>query len=72
MLTWVKPISNPIHIRACFWMPTCKMGTERFVSSMKDPNLTYQLNAEAAFTEKYPSLKIKLQLDTIECCRHFN
>ena len=33
-------------------------------SSMQDPNLTYQLNAEAGFLEKYPSVKMKLQLDT--------
>ncbi len=32
---------------------------------MKDPNLTYQLNAETAFIEKYPSLKLKLELDTL-------
>ena len=32
---------------------------------MKDPNLTYELNAESAFLEKYPSLKLKLQLDTL-------
>jgi hypothetical protein len=32
---------------------------------MQDPNLTYQLNAEAAFLDKYPSVKMKLQLDTL-------
>jgi len=33
---------------------------------MKDPNLSYQLNAVAGFQEKYPSVKMKLQLDTID------
>jgi hypothetical protein len=32
---------------------------------MKDPNLTYQLDAESVFLAKYPSLKMKLQLDTL-------
>ena len=32
---------------------------------MQDPNLTYQLKAEAGFQNKYPSIKMKLQLDTI-------
>jgi translocation and assembly module TamB len=40
-------------------------GNGKIVSSMKDPNLTYQLNAETAFLEKFPSLKMKLQLDTL-------
>ncbi|HEY8735040.1 MAG TPA: translocation/assembly module TamB domain-containing protein, partial [Puia sp.] len=42
-----------------------KNGNGTFASSMKDPNLTYQLNAEAAFLEKFPALKLKLQLDTL-------
>ncbi len=40
-------------------------GNATLVSSMKDPNLTYQLNAEAGLLNKYPSVKIKLQLDTV-------
>ena len=40
-------------------------GHGTFASSMKDPNLTYQLNAEGAFLEKFPALKLKLQLDTL-------
>ena len=40
-------------------------GNGKIQSSMKDPNLTYQLNAESAFLEKFPSLKLKLQLDTL-------
>src|SRR5579863_5164012 len=40
-------------------------GNGKIQSSMKDPNLTYQLNAETAFLEKFPSLKLKLQLDTL-------
>ena len=44
---------------------TLQNGNGKIRSSMKDPNLTYQLDAEAAFTEKYPSLKLKFQLDTL-------
>jgi hypothetical protein len=40
-------------------------GNASLVSSMKDPNLTYQLNGEAGLLNKYPSVKIKFQLDTI-------
>jgi translocation and assembly module TamB len=40
-------------------------GNGKIQSSMKDPNLTYHLNAESAFAEKFPSLKLKLQLDTL-------
>jgi hypothetical protein len=40
-------------------------GNGTIVSSMHDPNLTYELNAEAGFLNKYPSVKMKLQLDTI-------
>ena len=40
-------------------------GNGKIQSSMKDPNLTYQLKAESAFVEKFPSLKLKLQLDTL-------
>jgi TamB, inner membrane protein subunit of TAM complex len=40
-------------------------GNGTVVSSMHDPNLTYQLNLEAEFLHKYPSVKIKLQLDTL-------
>ncbi len=47
-------------------MRMCRTATATVVSSMKDPNLTYQLNAEAGFQEKYPSVKMKLQLDTID------
>ena len=41
-------------------------GNGTITSSMKDPNLTYQLNAQTAFLENYPSVKIKLQLDTLD------
>ena len=44
---------------------TLQNGNGKIQSSMKDPNLTYQLNAETAFIEKYPSLKLKLELDTL-------
>jgi hypothetical protein len=40
-------------------------GNGKITSSMKDQNLTYELDAESAFLEKYPSLKLKLQLDTL-------
>jgi hypothetical protein len=40
-------------------------GNGKIQSSMKDPNLTYQLNAETAFLEKYPSVKLTLELDTL-------
>ncbi len=40
-------------------------GNGKIQSSMKDPNLTYELNAESVFIEKFPSLKLKLQLDTL-------
>src|ERR1700750_2066118 len=40
-------------------------GNGKIRSSMKDPNLTFQLNAEAAFREKFPSLKMKFELDTL-------
>jgi hypothetical protein len=44
---------------------TLKNGNGTFSSSLHDPNLTYQLNAESVFLEKYPSIKLKLQLDTL-------
>jgi TamB, inner membrane protein subunit of TAM complex len=40
-------------------------GNATIVSSMHDPNITYQLNGEASLSGKYPSVKMKLQLDTI-------
>jgi hypothetical protein len=40
-------------------------GTGKLTSSMKDPNLSYQLQAETSFQTKYPAVKLKLQLDTI-------
>jgi hypothetical protein len=40
-------------------------GNGKIQSSMKDPNLTYQLNAESVFSDKFPSVKLKLQLDTL-------
>jgi hypothetical protein len=40
-------------------------GNGKISSSMKDPNLSFQLNAETAFLEKFPSLKMKFQLDTL-------
>jgi hypothetical protein len=40
-------------------------GSGTLVSSMHDLNIDYVLNAEANFLDKYPSVKIKLQLDTI-------
>ena len=44
---------------------TLKNGNGIFSSSLNDPNLTYQLNGETVFLEKYPSIKLKLQLDTL-------
>ncbi len=44
---------------------TLKNGNGIFSSSLNDPNLTYQLNGETVFLEKYPSIKLKLQLDTV-------
>ncbi len=40
-------------------------GSGNLVSSMHDPNLSYELNAETIFSDKYPSIKMKLQLDTL-------
>jgi translocation and assembly module TamB len=40
-------------------------GGGTVVSSMHDRNITYQLNAEANFLNTYPSVKMKLQLDTL-------
>ncbi len=40
-------------------------GNASVISSMKDPNITYRLNAEANISEKYPSVKVKLELDTL-------
>ena len=42
-----------------------KNGAGVFNSSVDDPNLSYQLHAESVFTEKYPSVKMNLQLDTL-------
>jgi translocation and assembly module TamB len=44
---------------------TIHNGNGKIISSLQDPNLTYTLNAESNFLEKYPSLKMKLQLDTL-------
>jgi TamB, inner membrane protein subunit of TAM complex len=54
------------HYKGLIMDAHVKEGTAIIQSSMKDPNLTYQLNAEAGFQEKYPSVKLKLQLDTID------
>ena len=40
-------------------------GNATIASSMHDPNITYKLNGEANLSGKYPSVKMKLQLDTI-------
>ncbi|HEY4936592.1 MAG TPA: hypothetical protein VII44_08425, partial [Puia sp.] len=40
-------------------------GSATIISSMQDPNITYQLKAEADFLEKYPSIKMNLRLDTL-------
>jgi translocation and assembly module TamB len=40
-------------------------GNGKIQSSMNDPNLTFQLNAESVFTEKFPSVKLKFQVDTL-------
>ena len=40
-------------------------GSGKIVSSMHDPNITYELRGEGSFNEKYPSAKIALQLDTL-------
>jgi translocation and assembly module TamB len=40
-------------------------GNGTFVSSITDPNITYHLNAFAEFQNKYPSIKLKLQIDTV-------
>ena len=44
---------------------TLQNGNGTVSSSMQDPNLTYQLHAETHFLEKYPSVKLNLQLDTL-------
>jgi len=41
-------------------------GNGILVSSMHDPHCTYELHAEAGFMDKYPSIKMKLQLDTLD------
>ena len=51
--------------RGLFLDANLQNGNGTLVSSMKDPNLTYQLNAETGFLKKYPSVKLKLQLDTL-------
>ena len=40
-------------------------GNGTIISSMEDPNITYHLNAEAAFQDKFPAIKLKLILDTL-------
>ena len=40
-------------------------GSGKIASSLHDPNITYELTGEGNFTEKYPSAKISLQLDTL-------
>lgn len=40
-------------------------GNASVISSMHDPNISYRLNAEADLSQKFPSLQMKLQLDTI-------
>ena len=42
-----------------------KNGSGIFNSTLEDPNLRYHLHAESVFTEKFPSLKMNLQLDTL-------
>jgi TamB, inner membrane protein subunit of TAM complex len=41
-------------------------GNGTIISSMSDPNCTYDLNAHVAFMNKYPSVKMNLLLDTID------
>jgi TamB, inner membrane protein subunit of TAM complex len=40
-------------------------GNATVISSMHDPNISYQLKAEGNVLGKYPSVKMKLQLDTL-------
>jgi len=40
-------------------------GSATVSSSIHDPNISYELKGEGNFTGKYPSAKIRLQLDTL-------
>jgi hypothetical protein len=40
-------------------------GSGTIVSSAHDPEISYELHAEGNFAEKYPSVKLKLKLDTV-------
>ncbi|MFI5192957.1 MAG: translocation/assembly module TamB domain-containing protein [Chitinophagales bacterium] len=41
-------------------------GSGKITSSLHDPNISYDLQGEGRFAEKFPSVKIKLQLDTLD------
>ena len=53
------------HYRGLLLDANMQNGQAGLVSSMEDANLSYQLHAEAALQEKYPSVKINMNLDTI-------
>jgi hypothetical protein len=40
-------------------------GNGNITSSMQDPNITYRLQADANFSDKFPSFKMHLDLDTL-------
>ncbi len=61
----MKPCSNRMNTGGLVLDAKMNNGNATIVSSMNDPNITYQLNGEANLSGKYPSVKMKLQLDTI-------
>ncbi|HEY4966378.1 MAG TPA: translocation/assembly module TamB domain-containing protein, partial [Puia sp.] len=60
-----EAVFNSYNYKGLILDATLKNGNGMFSSSMHDPNLTYQLKGESGFLEKYPSIKLNLQLDTL-------
>ena len=64
-LNLVDAVYKTYHYHGLILDANLENGSGHFVSSIQDPNLSYHLEADAGLEEKYPTLKIKLQLDTL-------
>ena len=53
------------HYKGLLLDATLHEGDGVIHSSMEDPNLSYRLDAETRFLDRFPSVKVKLLLDTL-------
>jgi translocation and assembly module TamB len=61
----IDAILKNYHYRGLLLDAHMANGAATITSSMHDPNLTYELKGETNLSGKYPSVKMNVQLDTI-------